>query len=154
MKIVFEDYNELVNIFKNIEQNLNKIASELKSHNMWDRSAYNFKVKFLYKKKGGDNMPNEMVYGVSAGVAGASDVVERRMTVEVDGVTVETKTFAGDVVDLGELKVAQNASVVLTLVDVDDAGNVSSPATCSFTATDTVVPPVPGGFGVSVLREE
>jgi len=154
MKLIFSDFDELVNIFRNIEKNLNNISSELKSYNMWIRSPYNFKVRFLYKEKGGDNMANEMVYGVTAGVPGAGDVVERRMTVEVNGVVVETKTFAGDVVDLGELKVAQNASVVLTLVDVDDVGNVGAPATCVFNATDTVAPPAPGGFGVAVLREE
>lgn len=154
MKLVFEDFDELVNILQNIEKNLEKIASELKSSNMWNRVPYNFKVKFLYETKGGDHMANEMVYGVTAGVAGAADVVERRMTVEVDGTVVETKTFAGDVVDLGELKVAQNANIVLTLVDVDDVGNVSQPTSCVFVATDTVAPPAPGNFGVAVLREE
>jgi hypothetical protein len=42
---------------------------------------------------------------------------------------------------------------MLSLVDVDDVGNTSPPATLEFVATDTIPPEVPGGFTVSLVRE-
>lgn len=99
-------------------------------------------------------MADNMVYGITAGTAGAGDVVERRLTITVNGEVVENRTYAGDVVDLGELKVAQDADVSLALVDIDNAGNISPPAIHVFKATDTIAPPTPGSFGVSALREE
>ena len=114
---------------------------------------YGLGVKFISKTKGGV-MANIMVYGLTAGSAGAADVVERRLSVTVNSEVVENRTYAGDIVDLGELKVAQDADVSLALVDVDDVGNVSSPAIYVFKATDSIAPPVPGSFGVNILREE
>ena len=103
---------------------------------------------------GENKMANVLVYAISAGSAGANDVAERRLSVTVNGEVVENRVYGGDVVDLGELKVAQDADVSLALVDVDDAGNVSPPAIYVFKATDTIVPPVPGSFGVNIVREE
>jgi hypothetical protein len=132
---------------------LNEIVKQLKRLNMRLSVPYALGVKFVSKTKGGI-MANIMVYGVTAGSAGASDVVERRLTVTVNSEVVENRTYAGDVVDLGELKVAQDADVSLALVDVDDVGNISSPATYVFKATDSIAPPVPGSFGVNIIREE
>lgn len=101
-----------------------------------------------------NNMPNTLVYGMSAGSAGAGDVAERRLQVSINNVVVENRVYSGDTVDLGELYVPQDSDVSLTLVDVDDAGNMSAPAIYVFKATDTIAPPVPGSFGVNVLREE
>lgn len=144
----------IIDIIKEISINLKQVSIQLKKINMRLYKPHGFRVNFITKQKGGDKMANIMVYGVSAGVAGSADVVERRMTVEVDGSVVDSRTYAGDVVDMGEVKVAQGANVVLTLVDVDDVGNVSQPTSCVFVATDTVAPPAPGNFGVAVLREE
>jgi len=132
---------------------LNEIVKQLKRLNMRLSVPYALGVKFVSKKKDGI-MANIMVYGVTAGSAGSSDVVERRLTVTVNGEVVETKSYAGDIVDLGELKFAQDADVSLALVDVDDVGNVSSPAIYAFKATDSIAPPVPGSFGVNIIREE
>ena len=132
---------------------LNEIVKQLKRLNMRLSVPYGLGVKFVSKKRDGI-MANIMVYGVTAGSAGASDVVERKLTVTVNGEVVETKSYTGDIVDLGELKVAQDADVSLALVDVDDVGNVSSPATYVFKATDSIAPPVPGSFGVNIIREE
>ena len=132
---------------------LNEIVKQLKRLNMRLSVPYALGVKFVSKTKGGI-MANIMVYGVTAGSAGASDVVERRLTVTVNSEVVENRTYAGDIVDLGELKVAQDADVSLALVDVDDVGNVSSPAMYVFKATDSIAPPVPGSFGVNIIREE
>lgn len=136
-----------------IEFHLNEIVKQLKRLNMRLSKPYGLGVIFLSKNRR-ENMANTMVYGVVAGVAGSSDVVERRLTVTVNGTVVENRTYAGDIVDFGELRVAQDSDVVLSLVDVDDVGNVSPETTQVFKATDTVAPPAPGSFGVNLLREE
>ena len=133
---------------------LNEIVKQLKRLNMRLSVPYVLGVKFVSKTKENSIMANIMVYGVTAGSAGASDVVERRLTVTVNNEVVENRTYGGDIVDLGELKVAQDSDVSLALVDVDDVGNVSPPAIYAFKATDSIAPPVPGSFGVNVIREE
>lgn len=65
-----------------------------------------------------------LVYAVTAGPAVDSDVVSRRLSVTVGGETTTT-SFSADSTSFGEVTVPQDAAVVLTLVDVDDAGNVS-----------------------------
>lgn len=48
----------------------------------------------------------------------------------------------------------RNAAVIITLKDVDTSGNKSAPSDpLSFTATDTVPPPTPGGLGVSSIEQ-
>lgn len=108
-----------------------------------------FKSNFLYRE--GKEM---LVYNVTAGAVVDKDVAERRLSVTVNGEVRETKPYAPDTTSFGELSFADNDNVVLTLVDVDDAGNVSSPATVEFVALDTVAPAAPGEFGVSFVREE
>jgi hypothetical protein len=95
-----------------------------------------------------------LVYSVSAAAPIDNDVVERRLTVDVVGSEPTTTTFPGDATDLGEIKVEQGATVTLSLVDVDDAGNPSEPAVFEFTAVDTIAPAKPGEFGVTLVREE
>jgi hypothetical protein len=108
-----------------------------------------FKCNFLHRE--GKEM---LVYNVTAGAVVDKDVAERRLSVTVNGEVRETKPFAPDTTTFGEFGFADNDNVVLTLVDVDDAGNVSSPATVEFVALDTVAPVAPGEFGVSFVREE
>jgi hypothetical protein len=96
-----------------------------------------------------------LVYAVSAGPAVDPDVVARRLSITVNGETVSSPVeFAADSTTLGEVKAPQGAIVVLSLVDVDDAGNVSEPAVVEFTANDTIPPTTPGGLGITLLREE
>lgn len=95
-----------------------------------------------------------LVYKVTAGAVTDTDVVERRLSVSVNGSNVDTKVFSGDATSFGELSFNDNDNVVLTLVDVDDAGNVSSPAILEFVAIDTIPPAKPGEFGVTLTREE
>jgi len=93
-----------------------------------------------------------LVYAVTAGAPVDHDVVARELSVTV-GDSTETKTVAGSTTDLGEVTVAQDSEVTMSLVDIDDAGNRSEPAVVTFTATDTIPPAKPGEFGVSLLRE-
>jgi hypothetical protein len=95
-----------------------------------------------------------LFYSVSAGPVVDSDVTERRLTVTVNDATVSTKSYAASTVTFDEVNVNQGDRVVLTLVDVDDAGNVSEPALCEFVGSDSLPPVKPGSFGVSLAREE
>jgi hypothetical protein len=95
-----------------------------------------------------------LIYSVSAAPAVDADVVSRRLTVTVNGEARESSDFSADATSFGELAVSDNDAVVLTLVDIDDAGNVSEPAVFEFVAVDTIPPAKPGEFGVSLVREE
>jgi hypothetical protein len=108
-----------------------------------------FRVKLLRREE-----YQMLVYNVTAGAVVDKDVAERRLSVTVNGEVRETKPFSPDTTSFGELAFADNDNVVLSLVDVDDAGNVSTPAVVEFVALDTVPPVAPGEFGVSYVREE
>jgi len=95
-----------------------------------------------------------LVYAVTAGAPVDADVVSRELTAVVNGEVLFTQSLDGKATSLGEVKVPQDSSVTLTLVDIDDAGNRSQPAVVEFVATDTIAPVQPGAFGVTVLREE
>ena len=100
-------------------------------------------------------MADVLVYKVSVGPVVDADVVERQLVVVLNGGSPdEFKTFPADTTDLGEVRAAQGDSVLLTLVDVDDAGNRSEPAVLEFVATDTLPPAQPGSFGVTLVKEE
>jgi len=95
-----------------------------------------------------------LVYSVTAGPVVDNDVMSRRLTVTVNGEQIsEPVDFDSSATSLGEIKVEQDSSVVLTLVDIDDAGNASEPAVLEFVATDTIPPAKPGEFGVALVRE-
>lgn len=113
--------------------------------------------RFLRVKQiGRDVMADVLVYKVSVGPVVDKDVVERQLVVAVNGVTPvdEFKVFPANSTDLGEIRVKQDDKVLLTLVDVDDAGNRSAPAVFEFVATDTLPPAQPGSFGVTLVAEE
>jgi hypothetical protein len=94
-----------------------------------------------------------LVYKVSAQPPVDHDVVERRLTVTVDGEST-VKSYPGDTTDFGEaVRATEGASVVLSLMDVDDVGNLSEPAVLEYVATDTLPPQRPE-FGVTLVREE
>lgn len=95
-----------------------------------------------------------LVYSVTAGPAVDADVASRRLIVTVNGEVTSTTEHPKDATTFGEITAPQDASVVVTLVDIDDAGNESQPAFIEFTAKDTIPPSQPGSLGVTLVREE
>lgn len=95
-----------------------------------------------------------LIYSVSAGAPVDKDVASRELSVTINGNATPVATFPGTATDLGNISVDQGATVSMTLVDIDDAGNRSQPATVEFTAADTIPPAQPGSFGVTLVREE
>lgn len=95
-----------------------------------------------------------LVYTVTSGPTVDSDVVTRRLMVTVNGLPAGSTDHPKDTTSFGEIKVDQDASVVVTLVDIDDAGNESQPAFLEFVAKDEIAPAQPGTLGVTLVREE
>lgn len=124
------------------------LTQELRRQSMWARRPQRFRVSLIKQE---DDM---LVYGVSAAAPVDNDVVERRLTVDVQGSETVTTAFSADTTDFGEIMVERNALVDVSLVDVDDSGNVSEPATISFVATDTIPPSRPSDLQVTLLRQE
>ena len=94
-----------------------------------------------------------LVYELTCSAPTDLDVVERRLTVTVNGNVVATDSYSNTVTVLGERTFAQGDNVTVSLVDVDDAGNVSEPAVIEFVANDTIAPSVPG-LNIKLVREE
>jgi predicted anti-sigma-YlaC factor YlaD len=90
---------------------------------------------------------------ITAAAPADADVVQRELVSAVNGEVVSTTVWAGTAVDLGTLSAEQDAQVSLSLVDIDDAGNRSMPATVTFVAADTIPPSAPGGLGVMLVGE-
>jgi hypothetical protein len=106
------------------------------------------KINFIRKE---DDMA--LVYRLSCEAPVDSDVIRRRLLVNVNGNDVKKNTYSKNVEDFGEFTFNQGDDVVMILVDIDDAGNESEPAMVQFQALDTIPPRMPGGFSVSLLRE-
>lgn len=101
-------------------------------------------------------MSNVLVYQVTVGPVVDSDVVERQLRVIINGDAANAlvRSYPADATDLGTFSAPQNSEVILSLVDVDDAGNVSEPAYFEFDALDTLPPAKPNGFGVVLVAEK
>ena len=101
-------------------------------------------------------MSNLLVYQVTVGPVVDADVVERRLSVTINGnaAAALVRSYPADATDLGTFSAPQNSEVVLALVDVDDAGNASEPAYFEFEAMDTLPPAKPSGFGVVLVAEK
>lgn len=110
-------------------------------------------VEFGVTLIGSAEMGDVLTYQVSAGPVVDHDVVTRELSCVVDGGEAVVSTFAGSATDLGLVTVPQGADVVLSLVDIDDAGNRSDAAVVSFVAADTIPPAAPGAFGVTLIGE-
>jgi hypothetical protein len=103
---------------------------------------------------GDGTMSDKIIYDVNLpSLATPSDVVTRELTIIIgDGSDVVVADKADTVIS--GLQAPQDASVHLELVDIDDSGNRSEPATFDFVANDDFAPPKPGDFGVVVVGEE
>lgn len=84
---------------------------------------------------------------------GASDVVQREVTVAVGANEPVLVTVDGDTVKTSAFEGEDGETVVGTLVDVDDAGNKSEAREFSFVLVDTIAPPMPGEVGLEVTEE-
>jgi hypothetical protein len=98
-------------------------------------------------------MPDILTYAVTAGPVTDADVVTRTVTVSINGEAAESRSYPSETLTFDPLAVAEGDNVVMTLVDIDNAGNPSAPAVVEFVAADTLPPSRPGGFGVTLVHE-
>ena len=108
----------------------------------------------VLKQTGRKQMADLLTYQVTAAASTAADAVSREVSLVIDGAEPVVTVYAPTEENLGSVTVPQNAKVTVSVVDVDDAGNRSEPAVLSFTATDTLPPPVPGAVSVTLVSEE
>ena len=109
--------------------------------------------QFFYEQKGEDSMADSLTYTIVAAPVVDGDVVARLLTLVVNGEDRGTSTFPATATELDVVTVPQDSNVVLTLVDVDDAGNKSAPAVVEFVAADTIAPAQPGAITVTLVGE-
>lgn len=81
------------------------------------------------------------------------DTINAELSCLVNGVAEPPKTFDRIATDT-EYVFDQGASVKLSLVNIDDAGNRSTPSEREFVVTDNVPPAQPGELAIEVLGEE
>lgn len=110
--------------------------------------------QFFYEQQGDDPMTDSLTYTIVAAPVVDGDVVERLLTIVVNGEDQGTAVFPAAATELSAFTVPQDANVVLTLVDVDDAGNKSAPAVVEFVAADTLPPAQPGAITVTLVGEK
>ena len=103
----------------------------------------------------GENLENSMAitFQVNLPPKSAPDVVSRKLTVKVGDAAAETFELGGEVLVKEGLEGPQDSTVEVSLVDVDDAGNESTPSTASGVLVDSFAPPQPGQLGVVVVGE-
>lgn len=87
-------------------------------------------------------------------LASGHDVASRELTVQIDDGEAVVYTVAADVLEVDGLSGEQDATVLLTLVDIDDADNRSiEPSTLEAVLTDTIPPAKPGELSLVVTGE-
>lgn len=109
----------------------------------------------LFIIAGEDQMTDKIIFRVVLPNASAADVKLRELTVDIDG---QVTRWLIDVVNVEatesyELTGPQGAQVCVTLVDIDDAGNRSEPASLTQQLTDNFAPPAPGAIGFEFVNE-
>jgi len=102
----------------------------------------------------GESENNMLKFTVDIPDESTADVVKRVLTVDVDGTKTGQEFPGRDAAVSNEFQGDQGATVMLSLVNVDDADNKSEARELMVTLTDTLAPPMPGEFGITVTGEE
>ena len=91
-----------------------------------------------------------------ASTPAAQDTVTRRLSVtytdSAGAGTTSSQDLAKDATE-AFFVVPQDVDVTVSLVDIDDAGNASPPATSSFHSVDTIPPDQPGDLSIGAPEE-
>lgn len=95
---------------------------------------------------------NMLTFKVTLPPPAASDVVQRELTVKSSSGTTVT-TYSADVLEVGDLTGEQDTIAIVSLVDIDDAGNRSEKSVSSVTLVDDIPPPAPGQITFQVTGE-
>lgn len=99
-----------------------------------------------------ENMADMILFSVSLPPKSAPDVASREVTIKI-GEAEEVRSFGPEVVLIEGLEGEQDVVAMISLVDVDDAGNKSEASVAEAVLADTVAPPQPGALGIIVVGE-
>lgn len=84
----------------------------------------------------------------------ASDVVAQELSIQVGDATPVVKSYPADALLSDEFECGEVGTVVTaSLVDVDGAGQRSPNRDERFTVKDTIAPPQPGEFTMTITRQ-
>ena len=98
-------------------------------------------------------MSDSLLFVVYLPPKSAPDVVARELTVEING-SIQVLELDADSSEVPALSGPDGASVTLSLVDIDNAGNRSEASVFSTELKDTIAPPKPGMLGLEVTAED
>ena len=102
---------------------------------------------------GENRMSDSLLFVVYLPPKSAPDVVARELTVEING-SIQVLELDADSSEVPALSGPDGASVILSLVDIDNAGNRSEASVFSTELKDTIAPPKPGMLGLEVTAED
>ncbi len=111
-------------------------------------------LKITFKE---EKMSDKEIYGVAVDPVSDRDVVSRNLVIEVNGAVTETKQFPADATDLGDYEFDQDATVTVTVYDLDDAQptpNRSGDLVGTFAARDQQAPATPTGLTITFKGEK
>ena len=106
----------------------------------------------LIGERSREGMADMILFNVSLPPKAAPDVASREVTIKI-GDAEEVKSLGPDVELVEGLEGEQDLSVMVSLVDIDDAGNRSEASVAEAVLVDTVAPPQPGALGIVVVGE-
>ena len=155
---ILDQQSQILTQQAQILQNQETLAQEIKAQvvKLIDLVQSNGTKKkpgpILFIIAGEDQMADKIIFRVVLPNASAADVKTREITVDIDG---EVLCWVTDVVGTTsyEFTGPQGAQVCVTLVDIDDAGNRSEPASLTQQLTDNFAPPAPGAIGFEFVNE-
>lgn len=134
--------------YKNITRRLNELDAKL------DKLLFRLGPgKIIVHVIGELNMSDKLSFVVYLPPKAAPDVVSRELRVEI-GDTLQVLELDADTSEVLSLSGHQGASVTLSLVDIDDAGNRSEASVLQTELIDTIAPPKPGTLGVEIVAED
>jgi len=102
----------------------------------------------------GDEIMDLIKFKVAVPAEATGDVLKRTGSVTFANGTVTPFEVSGkDAAESEEFSGDQDSTVIVSLVNVDDAGNESPARVQSFVLVDTIAPPEPGEIGLFVTGE-
>lgn len=75
-----------------------------------------------------------------------ADVNKRLLVITTNGIPDPVREYPPETCDFGIIQVLDNAKILVTLTDRDNAGNTSLPETIEFESIDTIPPAKPTGL--------
>jgi len=137
-----KNYSEIDNKIDKIEKILKSVKFSL------------YRPGFLTITQTGENGMGTISFKVVLPVLADTDVVSRELSVKIGEADAVVQTVAKDVAEVDGFSGDQDVAVVLSLTDIDDAGNRSEASTLEGKLIDTFAPAKPGELSLVETGEQ